>query len=163
MVFLHFKMYNTHKGIGGENLKQQSATHHTKYQPLQHFIWLPLSFLMLLLTIGYIVFTIVKGSITFETLLLFGIVILSIIPGILARKYALTLQDRLIRTEEQLRYFMLSNKRISPKITLQQLIALRFASDEEYLELVEKTLSENLSPASIKQLITNWRADNNRV
>lgn len=141
----------------------QSAANHTAITPLQHFVWLPLSLIMLLSVLTYGVITIVKGTFTNSSLLLLGTVILAIIPGMLARKYALTLQDRLIRTEETLRYFMLTNKQIDPRITVDQLIALRFASDQEFVALVEKAANENLSKQDIKQAIQNWRADYHRV
>lgn len=144
-------------------MKQQSANNHTRFQPLQHFVWLPLSFVLLLSTVIYIVFSIVKGTFSIALLILLGVVILAVIPGMLARIYALTLQDRLIRTEEQLRFYMLTNKRIDDRITTKQLIALRFASDEEFVELVERAVTENLSPADIKQAIQTWRADHQRV
>lgn len=144
-------------------MKQQTKNNHTRYQPLQHFVWLPLSFVMLLSTVIYIVFTVMEGTFSIALLILLGAVILAIIPGMLARIYALTLQDRLIRTEEQLRFYMLTNKRIDERITTQQLIALRFASDEEFVKLVERAVAENLSPADIKQVIQTWRSDNQRV
>ncbi|WP_431027982.1 DUF6526 family protein [Lysinibacillus sp. LZ02] len=144
-------------------MKQQSATNHTRFHPLQHFVWLPLSFVMLLSIIIYIVYNVMNKTFSVTLLILLGVVILAIIPGMLARIYALTLQDRLIRTEEQLRYYMLTNKRIDDRITTQQLIALRFASDEEYVKLVERALAENLSPTDIKQAIQMWRADHHRV
>ena len=144
-------------------MKQQSASNHTRYQPLQQFIWLPLSIILLLSTIGYIIYRMMNDTFSVALLLLLGAVVLAIIPGMLARIYALTLQDRLIRTEEQLRYFMLTNKRIDERITMQQLIALRFASDEEYVALVEKTAKEDLSPEAIKATIQTWRADHQRV
>lgn len=144
-------------------MKQQSATNHTRYFPLQHFVWLPLSAVLLLSTIAYIVYRISSNTFSAALLLLLGAVILAIIPGMLARIYALTLQDRLIRTEEQLRYFMLTNKRIDDRITTKQLIALRFASDEEYVKLVDRALEENLSPVELKSAIQTWRSDNHRV
>lgn len=156
-------MYNTLIGIGGEKMKQQSVNSHTRYQPLQHFVWLPLSFILLLSTISYIVFTIIKGTFTMAMLILLGVVLLAIIPAMLARIYALTLQDRLIRTEEQLRYFMLTNKRLDDRVTMKQLIALRFASDEEYVQLVDRVIVENMSPREIKEAIVTWRADYHRV
>lgn len=143
--------------------KPQSFSNHTKITPLQHVIWLPLSFIMLFSIFTYIIVTVVRGTFTFSTLLLLGTVILAIIPGMLARMYALILQDRLIRTEEQLRYYVLTNKRLDPRISMDQLIGLRFASDDEYVELVEKTIAENLSKEEIKATIKNWRADNHRV
>lgn len=141
----------------------QSAANHTAVTTLQHFVWLPLGMIMLLSVLTYVVITIVKGTFAISSLLLLGTVILAIIPGMLARKYALTLQDRLIRTEETLRYFMLTNKQIDPRITVDQFIALRFASDKEFVALVEKAANENLSKQDIKLAIQNWRADYHRV
>jgi len=78
----------------------------------------------------------------------------------------LKLQDRIIRLEERLRIASLTppdpHQHIS-ELTLRQLIALRFASDEELPLLVHKTLTQNLEPKAIKQNITNWRPDNHRV
>ena len=169
----NLKAYSSHRIIktviiplmvyGGDNMKQQSASNHTRYQPLQQFIWLPLSVVLLLSTIGYVIYRIASGTFSAALLLLLGAVVLAIIPGMLARIYALTLQDRLIRTEEQLRYYMLTNQRIDARITMKQLIALRFASDEEYVALVEKTVKEDLSPEEIKAAIKSWRADHQRV
>ena len=144
-------------------MKPQSANNHTRFHPLQHFVWLPLSFVLLLSTLVYIVYSIMNGTFTVGLLILVGAVLLAIIPGMLARMYALKLQDRLIRTEEQLRYYMLTNQRLDQRVTTQQLIALRFASDEEFVKLVERTVDENLSPADIKQAIQAWRADHHRV
>ena len=44
-----------------------------------------------------------------------------------------------------------------------QLFALRFANDDEFLKLVEDTISENLNADQIKKRIKNWKADNRRV
>lgn len=143
--------------------QSQSAKNHTAVTPLQHFIWLPLSFILLLSNLIYMIASIIKGTYSNLSLVLLGLTVLAIIPGMLARKYALTLQDRLIRTEETLRYFMLTNEQLDKRITLDQLIGLRFASDEEFVELVEKTLKDNLSKEEIKEAIQHWRADHHRV
>ncbi|MHA6260756.1 DUF6526 family protein [Sporosarcina sp. CAU 1771] len=144
-------------------MKEQSYEKHTQYTVLQHYIWLPLSFILLLSVMGYSIYQMINGIFTFGSLLLLAVTFLAILPGIFSRRYALQLQDRLIRTEEQLRYFMLTSKRIDPSITLAQLIALRFAPDEEFIALVDRTIAENLSPDEIKKAIQVWKADNNRV
>lgn len=144
-------------------MKQQTSEQHARYFPLQHFFWLPLSAVLLLSVFGYSIYQITKGEFTFGSLLLLGIVVLAVIPGVLARMYAVKLQDRIIRTEEQLRYYILATKRLDPSLTLEQLIALRFAPDEEFIVLVDRTLAENLTPSEIKQAIGEWRADNHRV
>jgi hypothetical protein len=84
----------------------------------------------------------------------------------IARTYPLRVQDRVIRLEENLRYQCLLTHDLlaaSQSLTLRQIIALRFASDAELPALIQRTLSENLEPKTIKQSITNWRADNLRV
>lgn len=83
-----------------------------------------------------------------------------------SRMNDLKLQNRLIRLEERLRLAsLLPQNQLSyiPELETRQLIALRFASDEELPALVHKTLTQNLEPKAIKQNITNWRVDNHRV
>jgi len=80
-----------------------------------------------------------------------------------SRQFAIKAQDRAIRAEENLRYFILTSKPLDRKITMAQIIALRFAPDEEFLELVDRTVNENLSPVEIKKAIRNWKADHHRA
>jgi len=80
-----------------------------------------------------------------------------------ARVFPLKAQDRAIRAEENFRHFILSGKPLPAGLHIGQIIALRFASDEEFLELVKKALAENLTNKAIKLLIKNWKADYHRV
>lgn len=144
-------------------MKEQSYENHTRVTPLQHYIWLPLSILLLLITAIYGIYQFVKHGFSMQILLLFAVVVLAIIPGMLARIYALSLQDRLIVTEEQLRYFMLTGNRLAARLTKSQLIALRFASDEEFVELANRAVVEELSPDEIKKSVKLWRPDHQRV
>ncbi|WP_372794002.1 DUF6526 family protein [Lutibacter sp.] len=75
------------------------------------------------------------------------------------RSFALKAQDRAIRAEEKLRYFILTGKALSNFVTTRQIVGLRFASDEEFPALVDKTEKENLSEKEIKVLIKNWKED----
>ncbi len=83
--------------------------------------------------------------------------------GFYARYFAIKAQDRAIRAEESLRYFILTGKPISKNLRLGQIIALRFASDEEFVELATRAEIENLKSKEIKQAIKNWRGDYHRV
>ncbi|RYY99292.1 MAG: hypothetical protein EOO11_05495, partial [Chitinophagaceae bacterium] len=78
----------------------------------------------------------------------------AIVFGVLlwfSRAFALKAQDRAIRSEENLRYFMLTGKRLDPALRLGQVIALRFASDEELPALADRALREQLTNKQIKE------------
>lgn len=84
----------------------------------------------------------------------------------LRQHYALGNQNRIIRLEMRLRYYVLTQKRfevIEEKLSRGQIFALRFASDEELIILIDRCLKENLSPDAIKSSIKNWQADHMRV
>ncbi|MEN9964879.1 MAG: hypothetical protein RL582_1974 [Bacteroidota bacterium] len=87
----------------------------------------------------------------------------SLILGYFARALALVAQDRAIRAEENLRHFVLAGKLHDSKLSLSQVIALRFASDDEFVELSKKAAEQNLKSTDIKKQIKNWKADHNRV
>lgn len=137
----------------------QSYENHTAKFPLQHFIWLPLSALSLIALIVYF-FT---SNTLLQTILMTTTLIIAIIGGMLARLYGLKLQDRIIRLEEQFRHTQLTGKPLDTRITLPQLIALRFASDDEFPTLAKRAAEEQLSADAIKKQITNWRADTQRI
>jgi hypothetical protein len=79
------------------------------------------------------------------------------------RIFALKAQDRAIRAEESLRYFILTGKAIDSRLRIGQIIALRFASDDEFVALCNRAATENLSNKAIKESIQNWKADYYRV
>lgn len=87
----------------------------------------------------------------------------SLVIGYFARALALKAQDRAIRAEENLRHFVLAGKLHDSRLSLSQVIALRFASDEEFVELSKKAAEQNLQPTDIKKQIKNWREDHHRV
>ena len=90
-----------------------------------------------------------------------------IVLTLLARINPLRAQDRIIRLEERLRYQRLLPADVAERagsLPIGQIVALRFASDAELPELVQKVLAKQLSkPGEIKQAVKSWRADTYRV
>jgi len=80
-----------------------------------------------------------------------------------ARSFALRAQDRAIRAEETLRHFILTGKPLDSRLRMGQIIALRFASDDELPELAFKAAEKGLRSKTIKKMIKVWRSDNYRV
>ncbi|MGD0361012.1 MAG: DUF6526 family protein [Bryobacteraceae bacterium] len=79
------------------------------------------------------------------------------------RVFPLKAQDRAIRAEENLRHFVLTGKLLDPRLVMGQVIALRFAPDEEFVDLARKAADANMPAAEIKRAIKNWKADNYRA
>ena len=97
--------------------------------------------------------------------LFIGVFIVFSLP-LIARSYALTLQNRIIINEMRNRYFHLTGKTFDEKeqnLKLGQIIGLRFASDEELLGLMDRAIAEKLTAKEIKQQIKNWKSDYIRV
>jgi len=142
-------------------MTEQHFKNHVRYHPLYHYIASPL------ITGGLIwalirLFNSESGEFQQSLInaLLFFIVF---ILGVLVRTYALKVQDRAIRAEESLRYFILTGKPLDSRLRLGQIIALRFASDEEFPELARLAVDKSMTGKQIKESIRQWRADHHRV
>jgi Family of unknown function (DUF6526) len=80
-----------------------------------------------------------------------------------ARAFALRAQDRAICAEENFRHYILTGKPLPKDLRMGQIIALRFASDEEFPLLTQKAIGEAMRSSDIKKAIKNWRPDYNRA
>jgi hypothetical protein len=98
---------------------------------------------------------------TFEA----GVVSLSLAVVVLvgmSRLYITRLQDRIIRLEMKVRCAEIlpaGQDDLLNELTTKQIVALRFASDEELGALLQRVVREKMPPAEIKKAIRNWRAD----
>ncbi len=140
----------------------QNYSNHTRWYPLVHFVLFPL-LLVLLVCEAYWTYQSPSLERAAQILLILAVAILSIA----ARLQALKAQDRVIRLEERLRYREVLPIEIAKRATdlrTGQMIALRFASDEELPVLVERCLNgEFATNKDIKRAIKDWRADHLRV
>jgi hypothetical protein len=142
---------------------QQNNAHHARYVKGYHLV---LSALLLIGTITSIVNVYLQWVAHYDMLnsiLIALLFICSLFIFYYMRQFPLKAQDRAIRTEENLRHFILTNKPIDSRVTMSQVIALRFAPDDEFIVLADRAAKENLSPAEIKKEIKKWRSDHHRM
>jgi hypothetical protein len=141
--------------------KPQTFANHARWDPPYHFFALPVFFLLpLAAAVHFIWRPRLHSGLIFVIAAALAIVVAK------SRFYALKVQDRVLRLEEQLRLIALLPEPLRariPELTEGQLIALRFASDAEVPKLMERALSEKPSRAEIKKAIQTWRPDYWRV
>ena len=142
-------------------MSEQNFKNHSRYIPLWHFI----TPLILVLILGGAIVNLIHADhhVHYSAALILLISILLFIFYWYARAFALRAQDRAIRAEENFRHFLLTGKPLDGGLRMGQIIALRFASDREFVALAERAKAENLSPKQIKEAIQNWKADHDRA
>jgi hypothetical protein len=142
----------------------QNYKNHVRWDPLWHFFIAPVLLLNILAAIAATIHHWPHHGVLFLWWILISIALFLAVGK--ARSHSLKAQDRIIRLEERLRLAALlsaeENTR-SRSLTESQLIALRFASDDELPALVKRTLNENLTPKQIKESINSWKPDYFRV
>ena len=143
------------------NKVKQEYSNHRHWVPLYHVLTFAAMGALLLGSIFYLLMNKDKSYMLPFLLVLMVLTLISV--SFHCRSFALKAQDRAIRAEETLRYFILTGKRLNQDLSLYQIIALRFASDEEFVSLTEKAIEQNLKPDEIKRLIRNWRPDYHRA
>jgi hypothetical protein len=142
----------------------QNFKNHARIDPPFHFFVAP----VLLINVFVTLFFLIHGwrSAPFLHLWLVILAVALLLLAGVARSSALRAQDRLIRLEETLRYQRLlgsDDLGSAQRLSLRQMIALRFASDAELPGLLRRALAENMEPKAIKQAITEWKPDLYRV
>lgn len=143
--------------------REQSFSNHAQIVPMYHYV-----------TLGLLQVTFIGACVNlyqswgdhqrlYSASLLVALTFATILVAIFARTFALKAQDRAIRAEEQLRHYVITGKLLDPRLTVKQIVGLRFASNEEFVALAQRAADQNLSPKDVKQAIRNWRADTDRV
>ncbi|MGA2249140.1 DUF6526 family protein [Terracidiphilus sp.] len=139
----------------------QSFANHTRRDPLYHFIALPLILANFIISI---VWAVQRPNFHHIWFAVFSFAVLVLV--LMVRMYSAKVQDRVIRLEERLRLQSLAPQELRAQIyrlNEDQLIGLRFAADDEVVELAKQALEQNLTRKQIKERIKSWRADNWRI
>ena len=144
-------------------MQQQNFQNHMRKAPNAYYIGLLLALIVLVFSFIYCKDITQSWDGMLLPALFISVCIGLIFIGYFARAFALKAQDRAIRAEENLRHFSITSKLLDSRLTISQIVALRFASDEEFVALAKKAADEKLSNKQIKQEIKNWRGDYYRV
>jgi len=131
----------------------QSHAHHPRAMYVASLFWL----IALVLLIGQALFGWNTGNWALAANLLAMAPLIAI-----TRWYIVALQDRIIMLEMKVRAAELlpaGQDAQLARLTPKQIVALRFASDDELGSLLERAARENLSPKDIKASIRTWRPD----
>ena len=140
-------------------MAEQSFESHARWLPPFHFFVLP----VLLINIGFQIYWCVRAWFSVSGMLS-ALVAVALFVGIgTARGMALKVQDRVIRLEERLRFERVLPADMHARIgefTIDQIVALRFASNAELPSLARKVLDEKMvDRKEIKKMIKTWRPD----
>jgi hypothetical protein len=144
-------------------MQTQNYANHTQIFPPFHRVLMPVLALTLIGSAVNLYLSLGDHQRLYSASLILVLVICLIISSLLARIFALKAQDRAIRAEENLRHFALTGKLLDPKLSIRQIVALRFASDAEFVPLARRAADENMKPSEIKRAVKDWRADLYRV
>ncbi|MHA3786757.1 DUF6526 family protein [Flavobacterium hauense] len=145
-------------------MAEQSYKNHVRWYVPHHFVFYPL---MLALFSFAVTQVILKEQ--DKLMWIFLSVLTAIITWVaymMRQHYALTVQNRIVLLELRYRFFASTGERLEMyegMLTEGQLFALRFAQDDQLLDLIKKAINEELSPDAIKRSIENWKPDNRRV
>ena len=142
----------------------QNLKNHGKIDPQFHYVL----FFVLIANLVFAVFHLVhhREDAYISSAWYLALSLAAFIPWMKLRTYPLKVQDRVIRLEERLRLQALAPAEWHAQIyrlTEDQLIGLRFAADDEVVELAKQALEQNLNRKQIKERIQNWRADEFRI
>lgn len=141
----------------------QNYATHRRFVPMFHFVLLGIIVLTLIGSIVNLVKSTGSDHGLYSASLIVVLVFCLLLLSFFARLFALKAQDRAIRAEENLRHFVLTGKLLDSRLTIRQIIGLRFAPDAEFLALAKRAADENLSEDDIKKAVKDWRADTYRV
>ena len=144
-------------------MAEQNFKNHTRFVPLFHYVAFTAAGFPFVISIIHLFKAISEGSGRQHAAAIVSLTLAVILALWFARAFALKAQDRAIRAEENFRYYIATGKTFDSRLRMGQIIALRFAGDDEFVALAKKAVDENLTSKQIKEAIKNWKADNNRV
>ncbi|OFY83028.1 MAG: hypothetical protein A3F72_18690 [Bacteroidetes bacterium RIFCSPLOWO2_12_FULL_35_15] len=140
-------------------MENQNYKNHRRLVPMFHYFLFALITLVLIGSFVNLYKSIGDHERIYSADLIVSLSIAMLFSFFFMRIFALKAQDRAIRAEENLRHFALTGKLLDTRLGVKQVIALRFSSDDEFVELAKKAADSNMSAEAIKKAIKNWKGD----
>jgi Family of unknown function (DUF6526) len=144
-------------------MPEQNFKNHARMVPLFHYVASLAILIPFVISVIHFFKTIMDKSGRLNAAATVSLIVGIILVFWFSRVFALKAQDRAIRAEENFRHFVATGKPLDSRLRMGQIIALRFAGDNEFVALAKKAADENMGAKDIKMAIQNWRADNNRA
>ena len=144
-------------------MAEQTYATHRQLVPMYHVVTF---FLLVAILIGSGINlwrTIGSGASPYSASLILALTVAVFFVYFYARIFALKAQDRAIRAEEQLRHYVLTGTLLDSRLTVKQIVGLRFAADGEFVALAKQAANDNMEPEAIKKAVKTWRADRYRA
>src|SRR6202167_3415263 len=140
-------------------MSSQNYENHAQFVTAYHKVTAPILILTLIGSIVNVVQSWGDHKRIYSASLIVVLTVCLFLTLFFARVFALKAQDRAIRAEENLRHFAMTGKLLDARLAVKQIVALRFAPDNEFVDLAKKAADGNMPPADIKRAIKNWKAD----
>lgn len=140
----------------------QNYNNHIRWYVPHHFVFYPVMLVLIAASLWFAFYF----NLLIGLLIAIAFLTIAILSFMLRQHYALTLQNRIVLLELRYRFFATTGERLEMyenMLSEGQLFALRFAQDDQLLELIRKAVNEELSPNAIKRSIENWKPDHRRV
>jgi len=141
----------------------QNYSNHVRLVPGYHFVLAGILFLTLIGSLVNLFTSLHDHERLYSAALIVVLVMCFFFFFYYARSFALKAQDRAIRAEENLRHFVLTGKLLDARLAIGQIIALRFAPDNEFVDLSRIASESGMPAADIKRTIKNWKPDEYRA
>ena len=144
-------------------METQNYANHRQTVPMFHFVLFPLLVLTLISSCVNLYDSWGDHNRLYSASLIVVLSFCVLMLMFLCRMFAVKAQDRAIRAEENLRHFAMTGKLLDARLTIRQIIALRFASDNEFVPLAKEAAERSMDADVIKKAVKQWRADTYRV
>lgn len=145
-------------------MAEQNYKNHIRFYTPHHFVFYPVMGVLILASVCFAFCD--EGNILLWLFIMAAFIAITLLSFMMRQHYALTLQNRVVLLELRYRFFATTGERLEMyegMLDEGQLYALRFAQDDQLLDLIKKAINEELSPNDIKRSIENWKADHRRV